>query len=185
MSGRPRVGVRRTPRAGRARAARGVLVDLIAAVGQVGRDRPGHLDGAVLLLRVERPDPLGDALRGRVGAGRGQRLVRVLEALEKVVEALPAVGIDDLDGAMDDFAEGHGLGFGGHGVWFYPSLRAIARASSPLVIAERRGMSSAFARSYSSCLVAPPSASGSARSVRRRSASETGSCEADMHAMFP
>jgi hypothetical protein len=34
-------------------------------------------------------------------------------------------------------------------------------------------------------LVAPPSASGSARWVRRRRASETGSCEADMLATFP
>ena len=45
-------------------------------------------------------------------------------------------------------------------------------------------MSSALARSYSSCLVGPSSASGSVRAFRRRRASETGSCE-DMPSAFP
>jgi hypothetical protein len=91
-----------------------LLVDLVAAKGEVRRHRGGELDGRVVGLRIQLPGLLGDALGGDLGAVAAQRLVVVLEGFEQVLEAGVAVGVDDDHGAVYDGAERDGLGVGGH-----------------------------------------------------------------------
>ena len=92
----------RRPVDGRERGASGereqrarLLFDLVAAEGEIGRDRGGELDAGILALRIERSRLLGDALRGDLGAVAAERLVVVLEGLQQVLDAGVALGIDD------------------------------------------------------------------------------------------
>ncbi len=80
----------------------GLLVDLVAAEGEIGRDGGGELHGRVVGLRVQLAGLLGDALGGDLRAVAADRLVVVLEALEQVLDAGVALGVDGDDGAVDD-----------------------------------------------------------------------------------
>ena len=92
----------------------GLLVDLVAAEGEVGRDGGGELHGRVLGLRIELAGLLGDALGGDLRAVAAERLVVVLEALQQVLDAGVALGVDGDHGAVDDGGERDGFGVGGH-----------------------------------------------------------------------
>src|SRR4051794_35560851 len=82
----------------------GVLVELVSAEGEVGRDGGGHLEGGDLSLGVEGSGGLGEALLDVLDGGDG--LVGVLEAEEEVGEVVVgAGGVADLDGAVDDLGE--------------------------------------------------------------------------------
>jgi hypothetical protein len=98
-------------------------------------------DRGVLLLRIEPAGFLGDAQLGHGRRRRAERLVVVLEALEQVAQALTTVGVDRLDGTMDDGGEGDGLGFGRHAMGL--SLRRRPATSSPGLDATLRGRSTA------------------------------------------
>ena len=79
-----------------------------------GRDGGGELDGRVLGLRVELAGLLGDALGGDLRAVAADRLVVVLEALQQILDAGMALGVDGDHGAVHDGGERDGLGVGGH-----------------------------------------------------------------------
>ena len=80
----------------------GLLVDLVAAEGEIGGDGAGELHGWVLGLRIQLAGLLGDSLGGDLRAIAADRLVVVLETLEQVLDAGVALGIDGDDGAVDD-----------------------------------------------------------------------------------
>ena len=80
----------------------GLPVDLVAAEGEIRRDRGGELHGRVVGLRVQLAGLLGDALGGDLRAVAADRLVVVLEALQQVLDAGMALGVDSDHGAVHD-----------------------------------------------------------------------------------
>src|SRR5215204_5507327 len=79
-----------------------VLVDLVAAMGEVDGDRGGHLQAGRVLLGIERAGGLGHPLLDRVDdAADGP--VGVLEAQHQLDDVLiGAVGVGDLGRPMDE-----------------------------------------------------------------------------------
>jgi hypothetical protein len=83
-----------------------VVVHLVTAERQIGRDGDGHHHRRVLVLGVDPALQLRELLLDV--AVPGDRFVGVLDRREKVGDAELAAGVGDLDAPVHDFEEGRG-----------------------------------------------------------------------------
>ena len=127
----------------------GVVVDLVAAVGEVEDHRDGHGDRRVLDVGVDALDDDGQVLF-EIRDGGDRPVVVFQGAFEVAEHGVLVGGVADLDGPADEIGDAGRIGVGGHGPQptrghendaNRAALRALPASSRRTSLTGRQGLS--------------------------------------------